>query len=80
MDFLAAKRNQIDKIDNKIVGLIEKRWKIVNEIVKWKKNRNMEIEDLKREKEIKERFNNRPLPEGLINNLFGLLFKEAKRF
>ncbi len=45
-------RDEIDKIDDKIISLLEKRFEIINKIKKLKKEMNLEIADIKREEEI----------------------------
>ena len=52
MDKLQNYRNQIDKIDSKLVLLLKKREKIIKEIGLLKKKNNQKISDKKREHEI----------------------------
>ena len=48
LDFLRLK---IDKVDEEIIGLLIKRMEIVAEIDKYKKSKNIPIDDKKREDE-----------------------------
>ena len=52
MEFLDKKRKQIDKIDKKIIKLLELRFKLIRELILWKRKNNIALEDLKRENEI----------------------------
>jgi monofunctional chorismate mutase len=45
-------RSEIDRIDSKILSLLEKRWKTTKKIGKVKKSMSAEYYDPKREKEI----------------------------
>jgi monofunctional chorismate mutase len=45
-------RNEINKIDKEIVSLLEKRFNIVMEIGKYKKENNIPVYDEKREKAV----------------------------
>lgn len=45
-------RNEIDKIDQELVCLIEKRMEIVKKIGKYKKEKNLPILDQNREEEV----------------------------
>jgi len=77
--FVLNKRRQIDKVDRKIVSLLEKRFKIVFGLREYKRKHNMPIEDLDRESEIKEKFKYSKLPKGVLVKFFKLLFMEAKK-
>jgi chorismate mutase len=79
MKELRQERKKIDKIDNKIVKLLEKRFGIVNRLKKLKKKNSINMEDKRREKEIKLRYKNSKLPKCFVDNFFNLLFKEAKK-
>ena len=48
-------RRRIDEIDEKIVGLMEERLHIVQEVALYKKQNNMKIFDEKREREVIEK-------------------------
>lgn len=47
-------RKKIDKIDEQILKLLKKRVDVVEKIGKYKKNNNIPIKDVKREKEVIE--------------------------
>lgn len=57
MDDLDNLRSVIDECDKEIVQAIEKRFKTVNRIVKYKKANNMEIFQPSRESEVLEKVN-----------------------
>ena len=52
MNVIEKNRKKIDKIDEKIIKNLITRFKLTNEIGKYKKNNDIKIKDLKREKEI----------------------------
>lgn len=54
MKDLESLRKNIDKVDKKIAKLLSKRFDIVNEIAKIKKQNDIEIENLNREKVVLE--------------------------
>ncbi|MEE9594309.1 MAG: chorismate mutase [Candidatus Hydrothermarchaeales archaeon] len=45
-------RDNIDEIDQKLIGLLEKRFEIVGEIAKLKQSHGLEIEDGNREEDV----------------------------
>ncbi len=45
-------RDNIDEIDQKLIGLLEKRFEIVGEIAKLKKSHGLEIKDGNREEDV----------------------------
>lgn len=45
-------RDNIDEIDQKLIGLLEKRFEIVGEIAKLKQSQGLEIEDGNREEDV----------------------------
>jgi len=47
-------RKEIDKIDRKIVKLLEKRFILVSDLGVYKKNQNLPVQDEGREKEVLE--------------------------
>jgi len=79
MEFLEAKRREIDDIDDKLVNLLEKRFFVVKEVVDWKKSQSLPIEDKAREEAIKSRYFNSSFPEGFSDKFFNSLFDEAKK-
>ena len=75
-------RKKIDKIDDKIVRLLNKRAKIALEIGKEKRDRKMNIEDPEREEEVIKSIKQEsdgPLGEKSIENIFNAIIGEMKR-
>ena len=79
MKELSALRCEIDLVDRKIMELFEERFKIVERIKEVKKKNKIPIEDLKREEEIKKRFEEKLLPKGYVEKVMDLSFSEAKK-
>jgi len=79
MEFIKTRRKEIDRIDLKLVKLLETRVRVAGEIQSYKKKNGLKREDLLREKEIISHFKNSKLRAGFIRNFFGLLFSETKR-
>jgi len=79
MHFILKQRKKINKIDEKLIKLLEKRFKLVGDIKVWKKRNKIQMEDKKREEFIVNKFERRRLPKKFVNNFFNLLFKEAKK-
>lgn len=77
--FILNKRKKIDKIDSKLVKLLEKRFRVVSQVKSWKKKNKVNIEDKTRERQIKEKYAKSKLPKGFVSRFFDLLFREAKR-
>lgn len=69
--------NRIDQIDNKILSLLEKRFKLSLETLSFKKV----IENPQRESNILHRLKgqSRELPPEIIENIFQSIFSESKR-
>jgi chorismate mutase/prephenate dehydrogenase len=79
-DPLSRGRRKIDRIDRQILRLLEKRFAAAAEIGAEKKRRRLPIFAPEREKEIlKKRAAESALPEDFTQELFQLLFAEAKR-
>ena len=73
-------RGKIDKIDNKILALLEKRFGFSGKIKKYKSKNNLPIEDKKREKEIlASKIKKSSLSDNFTRKLFNLIFDESKR-
>ena len=68
---LGKLRNQIDKIDDKIIFLLEKRLQIAKKIKKYKKK----IIDTNREKEILSKIHSK-----YIKDIYKSIFKNSKKF
>ncbi len=78
MDRLKKLREEIDKIDLKLLDLLNLRAELVKEVVKEKEKRNMNIFDPSREKKIIERLkknNKGPLKENDIEIIMEAIFK-----
>lgn len=75
-------RLKIDEIDFKIINLICKRIKLVNEIKKYKEQKNLIFIDKNREKKIYQRLKKlsklKKLNETFINNIFKLIIGQTK--
>lgn len=74
-------RKLVDQADKELIHLLEKRFRLAKSIIKIKKNKNIPIEDLNREKEIIRRLvKSKPkVPAGCIREIFNSLFKYTKR-
>jgi len=72
-------RKEIDKIDRKIINLIEKRGSISKEIGIIKKSLSMPLEDKLRENRITKKYKNKNISNKAIASLFKVLFEESKR-
>ena len=79
MSFISNRRKKIDEIDSELVKLLDKRFKIVNGVKKWKKENKLKMEDKTREKEIKSHYMGSNISKTFINKFFYLLFREAKK-
>jgi len=72
--------NEINKIDNQIVLLLRKRFKIVSRIKKHKLSRGMTLEDQEREDHaIDSKVEKSGLPKPFIKKLFSMIIKESNR-
>lgn len=82
MNPLKTYRKKIDKIDNKIIRLLDKRLIVAQKIGEYKKQNNLPITNLNREKEILNKFSKKTkktkLKKNFINKLFNLIFKNSK--
>ncbi|MGM5484040.1 MAG: chorismate mutase [Nanobdellota archaeon] len=82
MEIQEARQN-IDKIDNKIVKLLAKRMSFMPEIAIYKKKQEKSITNPEREKQILNKKRNiakeNNLNPGFIENIFNLIFKESKQ-
>lgn len=83
MNNLKNLRSKVDDIDSQILSLIKKRLNLVTKIGQYKKENNIKIKDLKREKEVldkivkkAEEFN---LSGIFIKKIWQILFKESYR-
>lgn len=73
-------RRKIDKIDHKLMKLLEKRLDSARKIGEYKKKNGMKIIDKKREKEIlKDRVKNSKLSKDFTKKLFSVIIRESRR-
>ena len=75
-------RKEIDDIDSKILSLIEQRMKVVCEVGDLKKDLEISVEDLNREKEIIQRLtsnSSKNLTEKQLIRIFSAVFKSSKQ-
>tara|TARA_B100000941_G_scaffold284521_1_gene255389 strand:- start:642 stop:911 length:270 start_codon:yes stop_codon:yes gene_type:complete len=75
-------RKEIDDIDSKILELIEQRMKVVCEVGDLKKDLEISVEDLTREKEIIQRLtsnSSKNLTEKQLIRIFSAVFKSSKQ-
>lgn len=75
-------RKEIDNIDEKILELLEKRMKIVQEVGNLKKDLKISVEDLNRENEIIQRLTDHStgeLTEKQLIRIFSIVFKSSKQ-
>lgn len=75
-------RNYINKLDEQLVHVLAKRMDIVNKIVHLKKEKDIQIHDSIREKEILAKMNNLAeelgLSKALIEDIFNRIFEETR--
>lgn len=77
---LKSLRNQIDKIDNKLVSLLTKRFGLVKIIGQKKLENKIPVIDNNREQEIIDRlFRESGLDKKFVTQLFTLIFKESRK-
>ncbi len=82
IDGIEKLREEIDEIDCKIAELIIKRFKVVENIAKIKKERNLNLVDMEREKEVYRRYRrmlSKYVSEDFVENLVSLILEESKR-
>lgn len=76
-------RNNIDKIDNKLVLLLSERMKIVRRIAVYKSKNKIPILDKKREQKVlsekKKLAKKYKLDENYIRSIFKLIMKQSKK-
>ena len=79
MDKIENLRKDIDKIDEKIVGLLEKRVKLAGEIGKTKAKQNIGVSDIGREQKVLENIcKTTELDKKFIQNLFKDIIDHCK--
>jgi chorismate mutase len=79
---LESRRKKIDEIDAEIVEILARRMKVVDELIDYKKNKNMDIFDQERElqiisnvRKIAEREN---LDPDFIEEIFSKILEKSK--
>jgi len=77
MNSLDKYRKEIDKIDDSIIELLEKRFNLVVEIGQYKKENNLPVFDAKRESVIKQKFTTKQYQDSL-SNIYDTILKESK--
>jgi len=80
---LKRKRKEIDRIDQKLLILLNQRLRIAQEIGKIKKETGKKIYDPKREKEILEKLkikNKGPMKEEDLKKVFNIIIKVCRKF
>tara|TARA_Y100000034_G_C6652837_1_gene285822 strand:- start:27 stop:293 length:267 start_codon:yes stop_codon:yes gene_type:complete len=79
---LAELRTKIDKIDKQIVNLLAKRIKITNKVGILKRENNLQIPVLEREKKLIAKLQKESAPKGLnkkyIKALYQLILKNSR--
>ncbi len=79
---LEEQRKEIDIIDNKIIKLLKKRFSLLEDIVKYKKENNLSIYQSNREEEVLNVRKNLAKVEGLsedfIETIFIKIMEESK--
>ena len=76
-------RIEIDQIDSDILKLLGDRYKIVKKVKKYKKENNIQVVDLKREKIIFERLKEiakkYELESGSVEDVFGAIIHNSRK-
>ena len=84
MDKLAELRNKIDDVDEKIVGLLAERFRLIGEISKVKVKLKIPLVDVEREKEIlvrvKKLTQNYKVNVNLVEEIFKKIISCCTRF
>lgn len=70
-------RQEIDKIDDSIIELLEERFNLVIKIGQYKKEKSLPIFDPKRELTIKQKLNNKKYQNSL-STIYEAILKESK--
>ena len=77
---LVKLRGEINKLDNKLINLLKKRFEISKKVGKYKLKKGLVVEDKKREKEIfNAKCKKSQLSKSFTKKLFSLIFVESKR-
>jgi len=79
---LKKKRRKLDLLDQKLLTLLNRRFRITREVGKIKKEIGMKIYDAQREKEILEgleRKNKGPLKKGDLKKIFATIMRVSRK-
>ncbi len=77
---LSEWREKIDKLDNQLCDILEKRFELVKDVGNHKKNNGLTIEDKKREESvINSKIGKTKLSDDFTREIFELIMKESKR-
>jgi len=77
---IADWRQRIDSIDSEILKLLEERFEICKKIGEFKKENELPVEDVEREKQVIEHKKQlSDLDDDFVEKLFELIMKESKR-
>ncbi len=83
MEKLDNYRKEINKINLQILELLKKRMQVSKKIGKYKKQNNLTVLDVKRERELYEKLkkyaNEKSLDEKFVKKLFKLIIKQSKK-
>lgn len=77
---LEEKRREIDEIDKEIINLIDKRFSIVSEVIKIKKDLGLEIFDSKREEKVLKKVEKNSRNYKYVKEIFKTMMEESKKF
>lgn len=78
MDKMNELRTRIDKLDDTILSALEERFAIAEEIGAGKRERNMPVRDVKREREIYDRIGAYRYSDGL-REVYSEVFAQSRR-
>ncbi|MEK7529071.1 MAG: chorismate mutase [Patescibacteria group bacterium] len=80
---LTVLRRKVDAVDEKIVNLLSKRFFVTSEIQEHKRERNMRIEQKKREvdhlKNLRKLAQKLSIPPDMVVKIFKVIFRFAKK-
>jgi len=71
-------RTEIDSLDDLLVQILQKRIGVVRDLMVYKQQEGLPIEDLRREQEIIERYRQSMNPN-FVYSFFSTIFEESKR-
>ena len=80
MKELKPLREEIDRIDSEIAGLLNRRMEAVRSIREYKRKNDLPVEDLLREEEILMGLKPGKLDESFLRELYQVIFRYSKSF